>query len=256
MRRDSKRDRQRIVDLTIGPEAPGMPARREAMAGRDRDAAASLPSLPAPSITRLDMPDLDMSGGLPDLAQWPTTDEHATAPHPGTNKRAMHSGDRPAIAASGKPVMSAGDEPAMPVSDEPATMTRPFWRLEEQLAARRRALPDAPGPAPNKRTGLPLTDKLATPAARRWLKIGSIAASLIVAAAGWWLYHGGTHAGDDLAQAEQALRQERAKTEELARELGTARAYKELLAQERARNQALEEQLATLRDAARRAASP
>jgi hypothetical protein len=252
MRRDSKRDRQRIADLMTGPEAAGTPARREATVGRDRDSAASLPNLPDLSITRLDIPDLDISDGLPDLGQWPTTDKDATAPCLEANKRAMHSGDRPAIAAT--------DEPAMPAIDKPVTtVARPFWRLEEQLAARRRAMADAPGPpalALDERSARPPTDEPATTAVWRWLKIGSIAASLVVAAAGWWLYLGGTHAGDDLAQVEQALRQERVKTEELARELGAARADKELLAQERARNRTLEEQLAAQRDATRRAASP
>ena len=64
-------------------------------------------------------------------------------------------------------------------------------------------------------------------------QIVSIAASLVVAATGWWLYLGevanfvemtpppAMRAGDDLAQVEQALQQERDKAEHRARELAT-----------------------------------
>ena len=182
----------------------------------------------------------------PEPTQATATDKAATAPRP------------------------TSDKPVMPAVDKPAT-----------IAAR----PTAPFEAP--------TDD--TPRTPRWLMTAVIAASLAAAAPGWWLYRSevanhvamtlppATQAGDDLAQVKQALRQERDKAEQLARELATAwrelrsqavaladnaahhqeltdlrqalrqterqsEVHQEFLAQERARSRGLEEQLAARLD--------
>lgn len=230
MQRGTRRERQKDVIPATAPETPGKAAaRQDTEAGHDHDAAVSLPNLPALTLTHLDIPDLDESDDLPDLAQWLTTDKHVTAPCSGTNKPATPASDKPVVPIH-QPAMSAGDKPA-------TTVERPYWRLEQQLAARRLAMAAAPGPTQaltiDKCTALPPTDEVATMAARRWLKIATIAASLVVAATGWWLYLGevanfvemtrpsAMSAVDDLAQVEQALQQERDKAEQRARELAT-----------------------------------
>jgi len=222
-------DRQRDVIPATAP--PGKAAaRKDTEAGHDHDAAESLPNLPALTLTDLDIPDLDESDDLPDLAQWLTTDKHATAPCSGTNKPTTPASDKSVGPTIDKPVMAEGDKPAM-------TAARPYWRLEQQLAARRLAMAAA-GPTQalgtDECTAFPPTDEVATTAARRWLKIATITASLVVAATGWWLYLGevanpvemtrppAIRAGDDLAQVELALQQERDNAEQRARELATA----------------------------------
>ena len=171
----------------------------------------------------------------------------------------------------------------MPAGDRPTTtVERPYWRLEQQLEARRRATPGIPGQtearATDERTTLAPTDEPATMAARRWLKTASIAASLVAAAVGWWLYLSevanfiemptlpAKQAGDHFAQVEQVVQQERDKAERLARELAEvsdalqshvralddkAAQSKELfhlLKEEHAKTQDLARELATARD--------
>jgi hypothetical protein len=227
----TRRDGQRDVIPTTTPETPGnAAARKDTEAGHDHDAAESLPNLPAPTLTDLDIPDLDESDDLPDLAQWLTTDKHATAPRSGTNKPATPASDKSVVPTIDKPAMAEGDKPA-------TTVVRPYWRLEQQLAARWLAMAAAPGSTQalgtDECTALLPTDEVATTEARQWLKIATITASLVVAATGWWLYLGevanfventrppAMRSGDDLAQVELALQQERDNAEQRAHELAT-----------------------------------
>ena len=271
----TRRDRPRDVVPPTAPETPGKAAaRKDTEAGHDDDAAESLPNLPALTLTGLDIPALDESDDLPDLAQWLTTGKHAAAPCSGT--------DKPATPAADKSVVPIFDKPAMAEGDKPATAkARPYWRLEQQLAARRLAMAAAPGPTQalgtDECTAFPPTDEVATTAARQWLKIAAITASLVVAATGWWLYLGevaklvevtsppAMRAGD-LAQVELALQQERDSAEHRARELATTlgvlqsqaaalddktaqnKELSDLLKEERAKTEELSRELAAARN--------
>src|SRR5580704_16366111 len=156
------------------------------------------------------------------LTQSSVTDKPATAPLPVS--------DKPVMPARGKPTATAQEgarEPQAtqaPASDKPATAPLPANDKPVQAASDKPATAAAPT--------VPLEAPTDSPRARQW--IASIASSLVVLAATWWLYRSeianhventipaATWAGDDeLAQVKQALQQERDRTEELARELIT-----------------------------------
>jgi hypothetical protein len=217
-----------------------------------------------PTMTALSTP--PQTSDNPELARSAGRDGNATASLSDTPESTQAlTTDKPATAP-----LPRSDKPVVPAGAKPAT-----------IAAR----PTVPFEAP--------TDD--TPRTPRWPMIAVIAASLAAAAPGWWLYRSEvathvemtipptTRASDDLAQVKQALRQERDKAEQLARELATAwrelrsqavaladnaannqeltdlrqalqqterqsEVFQEFLVQERARNRGLEEQLAARLD--------
>jgi hypothetical protein len=165
----------------------------------------------------------------------PTMAARSTAPEaPGNPELAGSTRRDSTPGRSHNPTASLSDTPGptqVPVTDKPATAPLPT-RDKPVMTADAKPAPNAARPtAPPGTSHEAPTD---TRRVRQWLKIAASAASLVAVAAGWWLYSSevanhvemtippATRASDDLAQVNQALRQERDMADKLAREQTTA----------------------------------
>ena len=138
---------------------------------------------------------------------------------------------------------SASDKPTTMAARPTAQECPPDRRLEERLARLAAALQPRPSvtsqialdtPDPTQTSATSAGDKPAeVRRAWQWPQTATIAVSLAVAIAGWWLYRSevanhaemisaATRAAGDVAEVKQALQQERDRTENLTQELATA----------------------------------